>query len=51
MFNILILQNHSMADRFVEIPVRKNIREAIQKAKGELSYNQFFEKILVKKND
>jgi len=38
-----------MSERFVNIPVRKKIRHKIKEAKGMLSYNQFFEKILVKK--
>jgi len=37
-----------MSERFVEIPVRKEIRNKIKKAKGELSYNKYFEKILEK---
>jgi hypothetical protein len=35
-----------MAERFVEIQVRRDIRDLVKKAKGALSYNEFFEKIL-----
>jgi len=35
-----------MSERFVEIPVRKDVRKKIKKAKRKLSYNEFFEKIL-----
>lgn len=37
-----------MSERFVNIPVRKEIRNKIKKVKGKLSYNEFFEKILEK---
>ncbi len=39
-----------MSERFVEIPVRKKIRNKIKKAKGMLSYNEYFEKMLENKN-
>jgi len=35
-----------MSERFVNIPVRKEIRHKIKKAKGRKSYNEFFEKII-----
>jgi len=39
-----------MYERFVEIPVKKEIRDKIKRAKGILSYNEYFEKLLAKNN-
>jgi len=39
-----------MSERFVEIAVKKEIREVIKKTKGKQSYNEFFTKLLLKKN-
>ena len=38
-----------MSERFVEISVRREIRNRIKKAKGNLSYNKFFEDLLASK--
>jgi len=37
-----------MSERFVNIPVRTEIRNKIKKTKGKQSYNEYFEKILEK---
>jgi len=38
-----------MSERFVEIAVKKEIREIIRQAKGKQSYNEFFTKLLLEK--
>ena len=38
-----------MSERCVEIPVRREIRDGIKKEKGNLSYNSFFELVLMSK--
>jgi hypothetical protein len=35
-----------MAERFVEIPVPRQVRDYIKKEKGILTYEQFFRKLL-----
>jgi hypothetical protein len=35
-----------MSERFVEIPVRKEIRDLVRKAKGDMTYNEYFARIV-----
>jgi len=35
-----------MSERFVNIPVKREIRNKLKKAKGRFSYNEFFEDLL-----
>jgi hypothetical protein len=44
-FNSPISYYDTMAERFVEIPVPRQVRDYIKKEKGILTYEQFFRKL------